>query len=226
MVEVFDEALARVSRRSDDTAPRAEALLSAGKAGPARAAMDDYAARFPDDPNTEYLRARLELSDGDARAAAQRLERLVPRLDRAWTQHWLGRALEAAGDRAGADRRYQLALQREPHNAALYGRPIAMAERRSDWRSSAGLARQLVTVVQGVYTDGRRSRAASCGGSRGGGGERWRAAPWPCSPTARRRSCSIVRALRANGEYDAALSVLGELGADGERLPTARRSAS
>lgn len=217
MVEVFDEALREFPDDPMIQRTRAEALLSAGKAGPARAAIDDYAARFPDDPNTEYLRARLELSDGDARAAAQRLERLVPRLDRAWTQHWLGRALEAAGDRTGADRRYQLALLRDPRDPALYGPPIALAERRGDWRSSAALARQLVTVAPGVYT----GWAALSGGlvQQGATAEAVSAARRAVALFADRADAKLllVRALRANREYDAALSALRELGGGAER---------
>jgi predicted Zn-dependent protease len=123
----------------------------------ARKAIGDYAARFPKEPETEYLRARLELAEGDAKAAADRLGRLVPTLDRSWTQHWLGRALEATGDRAGAERRYQLALERDTNDPELYVKPIEMAERRGNWprlvgaRTSAGDARSRTTTRGGRH---------------------------------------------------------------------------
>jgi len=221
MIDVFDEALRKFPDDPLIQRTRAEALLSAGKVDPARAAIGAYAARFPGDPNTEYLRARLELSDGNAAAAAQRLERLVPRLDRAWTQHWLGRALETAGDRAGADRRYQLALLRDARDPALYGPPIALAERRGDWRRSTGLARQLVGVAPGVYT----GWAALTGGlaQQGSTAEAVNAARHAVAIFRDRADAKLllVRALRSNGEYDAALSALNELGGGAERSPEA-----
>ena len=124
-------------------------------------------------------------------AAAERLERLVPRLDRSWTQHWLGRALEAAGDRAGADRRYQLALLRDPARS----RPLRAADR------AGGAARRLARLGGAGAASSSPSHRAStrdgprwsgglvAAGRRGGGGERWRAAPRSSSPTARTPSC-------------------------------------
>jgi tetratricopeptide (TPR) repeat protein len=210
---VFDEALGAFPDDPLIRRTRAEALLTAGKVDPARAAIDDYAADFPSDPNTEYLRARLELSDGDASAAARRLERLVPNLDRSWTQHWLGRALEATGDRAGADRRYQLAVQRDPRDPALYERPISLAERRGDWRGSAALARQLVTIAPGVYM-GWAALSGGLAQQRGFAAEAVSVARGAAElfPDRADAKLLLVRALRANGEYDAALSVLRELG--------------
>lgn len=212
MLEVFDQALGEFPDDPLLQRTRAEALLSAGKVEPARAAIDDYAARFPKDPNTEYLRARLELADGNATSAAERLARLLPRLDRSWTQHWLGRALEAAGDRAGAERRYQLALVRDPSDPALYGQPIALAERRGDWNGSAGLARHLVTIAPGRYP----GWAALVGGlvQQGAGAEAVQLARRAAQLFGDRADAQLllVRALRTHGEHDAALSLLGDLG--------------
>jgi tetratricopeptide (TPR) repeat protein len=212
MLEVLDEALGKFPDDPLLQRTRAEALLSAGKVEPAREAIGDYAARFPDDADTEYLRARLELADGEAASAAERLGRLLPRLDRSWTHHWLGRALEAGGDQAGAERRYQLALLRDPGDPALYGQPIALAERRGDWHGSAALARQLVTIAPGLYP----GWAALVGGlvQQGAGAEAVGMARRAAELFGDRADAQLllVRALRTHGEYDAALSLLGDLG--------------
>jgi predicted Zn-dependent protease len=87
MLEVLEEALHAFPDDPLLQRTRADALLSAGKLEPGRKAVEDYAARFPDDVNTEYLRARLELADGDATAAAERFAQLLPRIDRSFTQY-------------------------------------------------------------------------------------------------------------------------------------------
>jgi tetratricopeptide (TPR) repeat protein len=211
MVDTFEEAIRKFPDDPLIQRTRAEALLSAGKIEPGRKAIGDYAARFPDDPNTEYLRARLELADGDANAAAKRLEQVLPRIDQSGTQHWLGRALEAAGDRAGADRHYELALVRDPFDPALFGPPIALAERRGDWRRSAALARRVVVIAPGQYF----GWAALVGGlvQQGAAEDAVKIARGAAELFADRADAKLllVRALRANGEYDAALALLGEI---------------
>jgi len=129
----------------------AEALLAFDDGERAHTVISAYRAQFPDDPNSEYLRARLELFDGDAAAAAGRLTRLMPELDQAATQHWLGRALEADGDHAGAARRYALALARDPREPALYAPLIRLADARGDWRTVATVSQQLVQVAPNLY---------------------------------------------------------------------------
>jgi predicted Zn-dependent protease len=89
----------------------AETELSYADPGEPHPAVDHYRALFPEDPSSEYLLARLELARGDADAAAERLTQVMPLLDQAFTQYWLGRALEATGDDDGAERRYQRASQ-------------------------------------------------------------------------------------------------------------------
>jgi hypothetical protein len=44
------------------------------------------------------------------------------------------------GDRAGAERHYELAILRDQLDPNLYSQLIALAERRGDWRKSAALA--------------------------------------------------------------------------------------
>jgi tetratricopeptide (TPR) repeat protein len=211
MLEVLAEALHTFPDDPLLQRTHADALLSAGKLEDGRKAVDDYAARFPDDPNTGYLRARVELADGKTAAAAERLEQLLPRLDSSSCRYWLGRALEAAGDRTGAERQYELALGRDPLEPALYAPLIALSERRGDWHTSAGLGRRLIAIAPGEYV----GWAALVGGlvQQGAGRE--------AAAVARRAAklfgdhtdaqLLLVRALRANREYDAALTLLGEL---------------
>ena len=211
MLEVLEQAIQAFPDDPQLPRTRADALLSMGKIDAGRKAVDDYAARFPDDVTGEYLRARLELADGDAAAAAERFERLLPRLDRSFTQHWLGRALEARGDRAGAERHYELAIVRDPNDANLYGPPVALAERRGDWHKSASLAHRWVLLAPAQYP----AWAALVGGlvQSGSGPEGVNAARRTVKVFGDRKDAQIllVRALRANREYDEALSVLGDL---------------
>ena len=72
------------------------------------------------------------------RLAVRRLEKWIPELDNGATQFWLGQALEAMGDRAGAERRYRLAIARAPSDPAPYLAAMRLAERRGDWRTAAG----------------------------------------------------------------------------------------
>jgi tetratricopeptide (TPR) repeat protein len=211
MLAVFDEALAKFPDDPMLQRMSAESLVSAGQMDRARKAIGDYAARFPKEPETEYLRARLELAEGDAKAAADRLGRLVPTLDRSWTQHWLGRALEATGDRAGAERRYQLALERDTNDPELYVKPIEMAERRGNWLGSSALGRQLVMLDPDNYT----GWAAWAGGmaQKGSGSEAVSVARRALKRFGDRADAQLllVRALRTHGDYDEALSLLGEV---------------
>jgi tetratricopeptide (TPR) repeat protein len=91
----------------------------------------------PDDPQLEYLRARITLAKGDARQAVETLRHLVSRLDHAHTQYWLGRALEQAGDIENAERRYGLALLRDGSHAAGAVELMRLAQRRSEWDAVA-----------------------------------------------------------------------------------------
>ena len=219
LLAAFDQALGAFPDNPLLQRTRAEALLSAGKLEDARAAIDDYAARVPKDPTVEYLKARVELADGRASAAAERLARLMPVLDRSWTQHWLGRALEAGGDLAGADRHYQLALIREPTEPALYGPLITLAERRGNWQNSTALAKRLVLLSPGDYP----GWAALVGGlvQQGHAKDAVTAARQSAELFGDRADAQLllVRALRANGEHDAALSLLSDLGRRFENSP-------
>jgi predicted Zn-dependent protease len=143
---VLTEALARFPDEVVLRVLHTEALIALERLAEAEAGLELLLKAAREAPEAEYLRARLELSRGDARAASGRLLRLLPRLDRAATQFWLGQALEAQGDYSGAQRRYGLARTRDaawiPPQRAL----IRLARRRGDWRAvvvqAARLARR------------------------------------------------------------------------------------
>jgi tetratricopeptide (TPR) repeat protein len=130
----FEEGL---TAHSDDPlllAGLAEALIGFDRLASARSTLARYRELTPDAPTVEYLRARLELAEGQEDAAIERLRRLLPTRDDVATQYWLGRALEAAGDEDGALKHYQQAVLRNPNEASPYLSLIAMGQRRGDWR--------------------------------------------------------------------------------------------
>lgn len=142
---VLDEALERHPDEPALRVLRTETLLAEGRIDEARAELDRTRdVTFDGDPQIGYLEARLELADGDAVGAAERLRALAPKLDRAATQFWLGRALEESGDFDGARRRYGLALRRDPAWTAPSTALIALDQRRGDWRAVAATAEALV----------------------------------------------------------------------------------
>jgi tetratricopeptide (TPR) repeat protein len=122
----------------------AEKQIDAGNFDAARRSADAFRAQRSGDPHVEYLQARIALADGRFDLAGDRLRALVSRLDTAYTQFWLGRALEEGGDLAGAERRFGLAVQRDPHDPALPAALLRVAQRRGDWRAVAAAARTLV----------------------------------------------------------------------------------
>jgi len=139
---------AAVDRFPDQTAPRVwltESLIDRGDLDRAREELRALSRLAANDPELAYLRARLELAAGDAEAAAEQLRELVSVLDRAHTQYWLGRALEASGDIDGAERRYGLALQRDGAHAAGATELMRLAERRGDW---AALAQHALALIR------------------------------------------------------------------------------
>jgi len=122
-----------------------ETLLAQQRIDDARAEYRRFRElTFDRDPQIDYLRARIALASGNAGFAVARLTELAPRLDRASTQYWLGRALEETGDTDGARRRYSLAQQRDRHWTAPTMALIALEQRRGAWRAVAGQARTLV----------------------------------------------------------------------------------
>jgi len=122
----------------------AEAWIDVGNIERARIALGEFKRLAADDPHLAYLQARLALADGDAARAVSELSRAVSHLDRAYTQYWLARALEDAGDPSGAQRRYGLAMLRDWSHPAPAIALMRLAEARGDWKAAAEHAAQLV----------------------------------------------------------------------------------
>ena len=129
---------------------RVETLLGAERVGDAEAAIAPLASGAIDPRHLELLRARIDLARGDARAARSRLERLVPELDDATSQFWLGRALEQTGDPIGAERRYAISITRNPvdPSGALAASQLAAA--RGDWAVAGSYAQLAVQRSPGL----------------------------------------------------------------------------
>ncbi len=121
-----------------------DVLITLGELDEARAELEAFRRALPGDPRVEFLRARIELAEGDPRGAVDRLERIIPKLDQADTQFWLGRALEEIGDFRGAERRYGLAHRRAPSELAPQLGVIRLADRRGDWGAVAAFAQRLL----------------------------------------------------------------------------------
>jgi len=206
---VLEEAIARFP---DEPALRmlyTETLLAQKRIDDARAELHRFSeSTFDGDPQIEYLRARVELAEGSAERAVALLTELAPRLDRAGTQFWLGRALEETGDTNGARRRYGLAQQRDRRWAAPTMALIALEQRRGAWRAVAGHARALVrrtplrieawvawiTALENLGEGKAAEQAAN-----------------RCIeqfPDAAEPQLLLARAMRAQGRYDEALEAL------------------
>jgi tetratricopeptide (TPR) repeat protein len=97
--------------------------------------FEPFERRHRNDLRTEYLRARFELADGDAGAAAERLKHLVPRFDRSDVQHWLAVALETQGNDEGAEFRYGMAISRDRRQIPSYLGLLNLLERRGAWEA-------------------------------------------------------------------------------------------
>jgi tetratricopeptide (TPR) repeat protein len=122
-------------------------LLDTGKTEEAQIRFEQFERDFPADVRVEYLRARFELVEGDARAAAVRLRTVASRLDRADVQHWLGVALERSGDNQGAEYRYGMAITRNQQQVASYHGLIRTFERRRAWGQMSLVARKLISIA-------------------------------------------------------------------------------
>ena len=121
-----------------------EAWLDAGNLDEARAEFGRYRDLDPQAPEVQFLQARIELAEGDPRAAREHLMQVVAPLDDAATQFWLGRALELSGDDEGAMRRYGVSVLRDPSQPAAYRALMLVAERRGAWRDVVSYAEMLV----------------------------------------------------------------------------------
>ena len=134
------ELLAEGSERFPDAAflraAYAEVLIGLNRLEAAREQIDELERLSPDgQPVAEYLRARVNLSEGAVHKARLRLDRIVPIIDNAQVQFWLGYALEREGDLDGAKRRYQLAYQRDPTELDPLDGLLRIAIGQRDWRA-------------------------------------------------------------------------------------------
>jgi tetratricopeptide (TPR) repeat protein len=207
---VLDEAIDRYPGESMLWLLRTEALLAQERSDDARADFRRFRdTTFDGDPQIEYLRARLELADGDPARAADRLRKLAPRLDRGTTQFWLGRALEESGDTEGARRRYGLAQQRDPGWIAPAAALIALEERRGDWRAVARHARVLVRRAP-QWIEGWTALVHALESlDEGNAAEEVARQALERFPERAEPHLLLAKALRAQGRTDAALAALG-----------------
>lgn len=145
----LEEGLARFPGEPMLLMSQTEALIGMERLDEADDALDAFSDAAPDAPQADYLRARIELARGHPERAARRLRELMPSLDRAGTQYWLGEALEAQGDFEGARRRYGIAITRQPSWPPPYYGSIRLAQRRGDWREVAGHSQRLLRSSPG-----------------------------------------------------------------------------
>lgn len=145
-LEVVDQALRDFPDQPMLQSARIEALLDLDRLKEARATLaameseDRVGARL----EREYLRGRVELAEGDAESASERLRELVETLNRADTQFHFGRALEQVSDLAGAQRAYATAQQHMPGAPEPVLALLRVAEKRQDPVAQRDTARRLL----------------------------------------------------------------------------------
>ncbi len=110
-----------------------ETRLNFDRIPEAEASLARFRELAPDDPRGEYLKGRIQLAKGELAAGRDTLTAIVPEFDTAVSQYWVGAALEALGDFAGAERRFRAALSRDPRLVEAHQALIRRAEARGDW---------------------------------------------------------------------------------------------
>jgi tetratricopeptide (TPR) repeat protein len=210
-LSVYAEGVAALPDEAFLARAYAEALLDAARLDEAREAVARFEELAPRDLHAEYLGARLDLASGDAPRAQARLEKLVAELDQHYTQYWLARSLEDQGDRAGAQRRYALALLRNPADPAPYGPLIRLAQQRGDWRETVATAQLLVRRFPGM-TEGWLALASALTNLGDGQAlERVVSAYVALQPESGEAALFVARAQRLQGRHAAALDELAEI---------------
>jgi arylsulfatase A-like enzyme/tetratricopeptide (TPR) repeat protein len=213
---LLERALERFPDEPQLRLARAERLLDRDRPGEARAELGRLReATFEGDPLIEYLEARIDLAEGRAAQAAERLRTLAPRLDGAPTHFWLGRALETLGDSEGARRRYALAQRRDARWPTPSSALLAIEQRHGRWHEAVAQARRLtaqaphrlagyVALVEGLEALGQGAAAERAA--------RQAVARFPEASVPQRL---LARALRAQGRTDAALETLDAIAEPG-----------
>ncbi|MDH5305986.1 MAG: tetratricopeptide repeat protein [Myxococcales bacterium] len=123
-----------------------ESLIDLARFAEADSELARLRAFAPESPDAEFLAARLALARGEPERALGPLQDRVTRTDDAAAHYWLGRVLEAQGDLAGAERRYQLAAVRSPDARAPRRALLRAALRREHAPSAADYARGLLEL--------------------------------------------------------------------------------
>jgi Flp pilus assembly protein TadD len=133
---------------------------------------------------------------------------LAPRLDRASTQFWIGRALEESGDLEGARRRYSLARKGDPSWDAPGIALIGLEQRRGDWHAVATLARGLLKKKSGEIAIWSALVEALAQVSQGEVAENIATDAIKLFPDESEPQRLLASALRAQGKTDEALAAL------------------
>jgi tetratricopeptide (TPR) repeat protein len=120
--------------------------IEAGDLEEARARVEAFGREYPRNPRFGYLLARIELAEGDAKAAASRLTEVLTRLDRPDVKHLLGVALEQSGDQAGAELRYGLATQENPQQLPSWLGLLRTLEAQGKWERAAEVATRVIQI--------------------------------------------------------------------------------
>jgi tetratricopeptide (TPR) repeat protein len=121
--------------------------IEAGDIAQARESVETFGREHPRNPRFGYLRARLDLAEGNAKAAAARLTDVLTRLDRPDVKHLLGVALERLGDQAGAELRYGLAAQENPQQLPSWLGLLRTLEAQGKWERAAAVAVRVIRIA-------------------------------------------------------------------------------
>ncbi len=147
MLSAFERGLELYPDDPGLAVSRAESLIILERLDEAREALSQVPRAFRESPKLEIVRARVELAEGDAAAARERLERVVSILDDSSAQFWLGAALEELGMTEGAIRRYGLAHMRGPLDPVPSLALQRLYFRNRDLRGAAMASADLIKVA-------------------------------------------------------------------------------
>jgi len=121
-----------------------ELALDMEKTRRSKSSFDRYTAISKQGVHTEFLQARIELATDKPDQALYRLTEVSKKLVSPSTHFWLGRALEATEDFAGAASHYAIVFRMNPKNASVAVSTARLARRRGNWRAVVRAARVAV----------------------------------------------------------------------------------